>query len=62
MIGHFSLSDACIYFARTGNPNRTKLPLWAPFSLEPLPTMIFDNHTQRINSPERDEQRSISRR
>jgi para-nitrobenzyl esterase len=55
------VSDAWIHFARTGNPNHPKLPPWTPFSLEQVPTMIFDNHTQLINNPDRDEQRSIRR-
>jgi para-nitrobenzyl esterase len=54
------VSDAWIHFARTGNPNHPKLPLWAPFSLEQVPTMIFDNRTWLINNPDRDEQRSVS--
>jgi para-nitrobenzyl esterase len=55
------VSDAWIHFARTGNPNHPKLPHWTPFSPEQVPTMIFDNHTQLIDNPDRDEQRSIRR-
>jgi len=55
------VSDAWIHFARTGNPNHAKLPHWAAFSPDEVPTMIFDNRTQLINNPDRDEQRSIKR-
>jgi len=53
--------DAWIHFARTGNPNHSKMPQWTAFSVEQVPTMIFDNHTQLINNPDGGEQRSIRR-
>jgi len=53
--------DAWIHFARTGNPNHSKMPQWTAFSVEQVPTMIFDNHTKLINNPDGGEQRSIRR-
>jgi para-nitrobenzyl esterase len=55
------VSDAWIQFARTGNPNHSKMPHWTAFSPEQVPTMIFDNQTQLIDYPDRDEQQSIAR-
>lgn len=55
------VSDAWIHFARTGNPNHPKMPHWAAFNTDEVPTMIFDNHTQLINNPDGGEQRSIRR-
>jgi para-nitrobenzyl esterase len=55
------VSDAWIHFARSGNPDHPKMPHWTAFSVEQVPTMIFDNHTQLINNPDGGEQRSIRR-
>jgi para-nitrobenzyl esterase len=55
------ISDAWIHFARTGNPNHAGMPHWSAFSPDRIPTMIFDNHTQLINDPDGEEQRSIDR-
>jgi para-nitrobenzyl esterase len=55
-----TVSDAWIHFARTGNPNHAGMPHWPAFSADQIPTMIFDNHTQLINNPDGEEQRSIS--
>jgi len=55
------VSDAWIHFARSGNPNHPQMPRWTAFSIEQVPTMIFDNHTQLINNPDGGEQRSIRR-
>jgi para-nitrobenzyl esterase len=55
------VSDAWIHFARSGNPNHPQMPHWRTFSVEQVPTMIFDNHTQLINNPDGGEQRSIRR-
>jgi para-nitrobenzyl esterase len=55
------VSDAWIHFARSGDPNHSKMPHWAAFSAARVPTMIFDTQTQLIDHPDRDEQRSIAR-
>jgi para-nitrobenzyl esterase len=55
------MSDAWIHFARTGNPNHPKMPLWTAFNAAQVPTMIFDNRTQLVNNPDSEEQRSINR-
>jgi len=37
------VSQAWVNFARTGNPNHSALPAWAPVSEGKLPVMYFDN-------------------
>jgi para-nitrobenzyl esterase len=45
------LSLAFIALARTGNPNHSGLPQWAPFTLPERATMVFDSHSQLVNDP-----------
>ena len=49
------VSDAWIAFARTGNPNTSKLPRWTPFNATDRPTMVFDNESRIENDPIRHE-------
>jgi para-nitrobenzyl esterase len=54
-----NVSDAWIYFARTGNPSHPGIPKWTAFSPETVATMIFDNKTELVNNPDGGEQASI---
>jgi para-nitrobenzyl esterase len=54
------VSDAWIHFARTGNPSHPGIPSWVPFSADAVPTMIFDNKTELLLSPDGGEQKSIA--
>lgn len=45
------VSDAWIAFARTGDPNTSKLPYWPPYNAELRSTMIFNNTSEVINDP-----------
>jgi para-nitrobenzyl esterase len=53
------MCDAWIQFARTGNPNHTRLPLWPAFSAA-QPTLIFDNVPSVAMNPDGAEQKSIA--
>lgn len=46
------VSQAWVSFARTGNPNHSGLPKWAPVSDGKLPVMYFDNTCVVKNDPE----------
>jgi para-nitrobenzyl esterase len=54
------MSDAWIAFARSGNPNHGGIPHWPQFSVQNVPTMIFDTTISLINDPDGEEQRSIA--
>ncbi|MEP7309786.1 MAG: carboxylesterase/lipase family protein [Acidobacteriota bacterium] len=45
------ISDAWIAFARTGDPNTKKLPHWPAFNPTDRPTMVFNNVSQVVNDP-----------
>jgi para-nitrobenzyl esterase len=46
------VSQAWVSFARTGDPNHSGLPKWAPVSASSLPVMYFDNTCVVKNDPE----------
>jgi para-nitrobenzyl esterase len=45
------MSDACIAFARAGNPNANGLPTWPVYDLTRRATMVFDSDTKLIDDP-----------
>jgi para-nitrobenzyl esterase len=49
------ISDAWIAFARTGDPNTKKLPHWPAFNPTDRPTMVFNNVSQVVNDPIREQ-------
>jgi para-nitrobenzyl esterase len=46
------MSEAWLAFARTGNPNHTGLPRWAPYSAAERPVMVFDEVPDVVNDPD----------
>jgi para-nitrobenzyl esterase len=54
------MSSAWVAFARTGNPNHTRLPTWEPFNAETRATMIFNNECRAVNDPYRDERLAVA--
>jgi para-nitrobenzyl esterase len=45
------VSDTWIAFARTGDPNTSKLPHWPAFSAADRPTMVINNDSKVVNDP-----------
>jgi para-nitrobenzyl esterase len=56
-----TVSDAWIYFARSGNPNHAGLPAWPAFSKENCSTMIFDTQCQLQNNPDKEERQVLAK-
>jgi para-nitrobenzyl esterase len=54
------MSTAWVAFARTGNPNHKKLPMWEPFTAEKRPTMIFNTECRAANDPYREERLAVA--
>ena len=45
------VSDAWIAFARTGDPNTSKLPHWPAFNAAERPTMVINNQSKVVDDP-----------
>jgi para-nitrobenzyl esterase len=41
-------------FARTGNPNNSKMPVWPAYSPAKRETMLFNNECRLVNDPQHD--------
>ena len=48
------VSSAWAAFARTGNPNTSKLPVWPAYSAQSRDTMLFNNETRVARDPDRE--------
>jgi para-nitrobenzyl esterase len=48
-----NVSKAWVAFARSGNPNHSRLPKWEPYSLGSRQTMIFNFTCEQVNDPAR---------
>ncbi len=49
------VSDAWIAFARTGDPNTSKLPHWPAFNAAERPTMVINNESKVVKDPLREQ-------
>ena len=45
------MADAWIAFARTGDPNTSKLPKWTPYTAAQRATMVLDDSSAIANDP-----------
>jgi para-nitrobenzyl esterase len=55
------LSDTWITFARTGNPNNSKLPHWPAFTANDRATMVINNVSKVVNDPLREQRIAMFR-
>jgi len=55
------LSDTWIAFARTGDPNTSKLPHWPAFNAKDRPTMVISNQSKVVNDPIREQRIAMFR-
>ena len=49
------VSDTWIAFARTGDPNTSKLPKWPAFNAAERPTMVINNQSKVVGDPIREQ-------
>jgi len=55
------VSDTWIAFARTGDPNTSKLPNWPAFNATERPTMVINNQSQVVSDPIREQRLAMFR-
>jgi para-nitrobenzyl esterase len=55
------VSDAWIAFARTGDPNTSKLPHWPAFNPSERPTMVINNQSKVVSDPIREQRLAMVR-
>src|SRR5579863_6335744 len=55
------LSDTWIAFARTGDPNTSKLPHWPAFNAKERPTMVMNNQSKVVSDPIREQRVAMNR-
>ena len=48
------VSSSWVAFARTGNPNTSKLPVWPAYSAKSRDTMLFSNESRVVQDPDRE--------
>jgi para-nitrobenzyl esterase len=55
------LSETWLAFARTGDPNTSKLPHWPAFNATERPTMVVNNQSKVIGDPIREQRLAMFR-
>lgn len=55
------LGDTWIAFARTGDPNTSKLPHWPAFNAKDRPTMVINNQSKVVDDPLRQQRIAMFR-
>ncbi|HXS94992.1 MAG TPA: carboxylesterase/lipase family protein [Candidatus Limnocylindrales bacterium] len=54
------ISEAYIAFAKTGNPNNSKIPHWPAYDLTNRATMVFDKVSKVVNDPRSEPRKMFS--
>jgi para-nitrobenzyl esterase len=54
------LSETWLAFARTGDPNTSKLPHWPAFNPKERPTMVINNESKVVSDPIREQRVAMS--
>ncbi len=54
------VSGAWCAFARTGNPNHSRLPQWEPYTLEGRRTMVFNYTCEEVSDPGREDRLAMA--
>lgn len=55
-----TVMETWLAFARTGNPNNTRLPDWTPYNASDRTTMIFDNECGPVQDPKQEDRLTIN--
>ncbi len=55
------VSDTWLAFARTGDPNTSKLPHWPAFNATQRPTMVINNQSKVVSDPIREQRLAMFR-
>ncbi|TFH73800.1 carboxylesterase/lipase family protein [Gammaproteobacteria bacterium LSUCC0112] len=56
-----NMANSWLAFARTGNPNNSSVPAWAPYDLSRRNTMLFDVPSLAVDDPHREEREFMAR-
>jgi para-nitrobenzyl esterase len=56
-----NMANSWIAFARSGDPNNSSVPKWAPYDLVRRNTMLFDVPSQAVDDPQREERVFMAR-
>ncbi len=55
------MSESWLAFARTGDPNNSSIPSWAPYDLDRRPVMLFDSQATVPSDPQHEERLAMER-
>jgi para-nitrobenzyl esterase len=56
-----NMANSWIAFARSGDPNNSSIPRWAPYDLERRTTMMFDVPSKAVDDPHKQERLFMAR-
>jgi para-nitrobenzyl esterase len=54
------MSTTMVTFARTGNPNNSTIPHWAPYNLTQRPTLVWNNEVKVVDNPHGEEKAAVA--
>jgi para-nitrobenzyl esterase len=56
-----NMANSWLAFAKTGDPNNSNIPRWAPYDLERRNTMLFDVPSKAVDDPHKTERLFMAR-